>query len=239
MQTNRYLAGQDPERDAARRLEIKRDLAKRQLNQQRICELQAIARKLDDDCDTAASEHAVSAGVIQSELDRLDAEHVDLIVAGKTSSAKSLQRRSAILAELASLNMQLQTRCEANKRSKIPLEKQIFALRSEVAAAATLENQLQQLAGPDYRVKQVIDELTIQAAKIALGEAMRREAIHAANYAKDEAWDKEHRRGTPDEQTIIHAAKLADAKRVCAHFQSSFNEALKASEETQRLAIIV
>ncbi|HUP82410.1 MAG TPA: hypothetical protein VM260_27905 [Pirellula sp.] len=128
MTFNRYLVDANPERRDARRLEIKRDLAQRTVNQERIAELQAIVRKLDDDSDRSAEQHSVEASKLQAELlDILDEQHI---------AAKSLQRK-AILTELASLNNELESRCQANELRKQFFEKRINDLLFESYAAET------------------------------------------------------------------------------------------------------
>jgi hypothetical protein len=233
---NRYLIDQDPERVAARRLEIKRALAQRELNRQRITELNEIVRKLDADSDDAAEQHGIAAGKLQEELDRLDSEHVDGILSGKTASQKSIQRRTQILGELAELNTALETRCEANRRSKQPFLKQVEQLRSEIAGASSLESELLQLCGSKWRVAQVIDELSIQGARSLLNEALRRQAIHQKNLVVNSDWDDLNKRSA-SERTQIDRVKLDDATKVVEHFQQVLDEALRASEQQRKLAI--
>jgi hypothetical protein len=235
--TNRYLADADPERAAARKIEIKRKLAQRELNRQKIDELNAIIKKLDADSDDAAEQHQLSASKLQEELDKLDEQHISLILEGKSSSSsKSLQRRSEILSELASLNQSLETRCDANRRSQLPFRKQVEQLRLEVGRASTLENELLELGGSKYRVAQAVSELTIQTAKIALNEAVRMQGIHSHNLTIEKDWNRANNR-TSSEQTQIEEAKLSDATKVVEHFQQRLDEALRASERQRKLAV--
>lgn len=233
---NKFLIDEDPERAAARRLEIRRALAQRELNRQRIDELNAIVKKLDDDCDAADEEHSIATGKLQSELDELDEQHVDGILSGKPSSKKSLQRRSEILTELASLNTQLETRCEANRRSILPFRKQIEQLRTEVAKSSPLESELLALGGQAVRVEQTISELEIQGTKVMLNEALRRQEIYKSNLSNQKDWDELHKR-SQSQQARIHSVQVDDSKKVVEHFQNRLNEALRASEESRKILL--
>ena len=173
LNTNPFLMQADPERLAARRRELKTVLAKISVQKIRISELRDIVQKLSDDSDKAADVHGVAAGLLQSELDELDRQHIESILAGTSSPPEAIQRRRAILDELAELNQTLEMTCEANKRAAKPLERQVHTLVMETTTGAALQNQLTSLCSVGLRRKMKLCELKLQLASAGVNQAQR------------------------------------------------------------------
>ena len=178
---NTFLAHHDDERRLAHRREHKQRLAELEVKRLTLSELQNIQRTLERDSETAADRHSEEAGKLQSELDRLDAEHVEAIMAGKSASQKSIQRRSEIMAELAKLNQILETTCEANRRAAIPIRKQIQELQIEIGKGQQVQNELIRLAHPNIRRERKLIELQLRACEQVSAEIRRRKDIAEEN----------------------------------------------------------
>lgn len=171
----------DTERRAARRQELKRKLAETEVKKTRLAELQTIIGKINADSDAAAAEHSEAAGALQAELDGLDAQHVDAILAGEKTPDKALKRRGEILNELAKLNQTLEVRCESNRRSVTPLERQRELLSREIAKTATLKNDLAALCDDATRRGRKLVEHRLQVAQAGLRDCQRSVAIFQHN----------------------------------------------------------
>lgn len=229
---NRYLAGADEERRLAHRQELKRAIAENQVKADRIAELRGIVAKLNADSDIAANEHSAAAGVLQAELDALDQEHVDAILASKQSPAKALERRGEILNELARLNQALELRCEANKRSIQPIEGEIHRLTIAVAEGATLKSKLCVLASPEVRRKRLLNSHRLRVADMSLQECNRMVGILSNNLASH---NENAKRGfdVSSDQAITQA-KLSDWQFVLAAVQAEIAELREADKEIER-----
>jgi hypothetical protein len=168
----------DEERRLALRGELKRELAEFAVLRIRIADLRLIIAALADDSDQAAEQHAIAAGALQTELDRLDELHVQAVLSGKQLAAKAVQRRAEILGELASLNMALEMRCEANTRATLPLEQQIFDLTQKIATEQSTENSLSSLCSVGMRREQALNQHRLQLASAGLASAIRMVEFH-------------------------------------------------------------
>lgn len=171
--TNKFLMQSDDERRLAHRREIKLALASISVKKSRIAELKDIVQKLSDDSDKAADEHGTAAGLLQSELDALDAEQIESVLAGTPSPPEAIQRRRAILDELNELNRVLEVACEGNRRAARPIEKQIHETLMATTAEGALRNQLTSLCSVSLRRKQMLCGHKLQLANAGLREATR------------------------------------------------------------------
>lgn len=219
---NKFLASHDDERRLAHRSELKRKLAEIQVKRTRIAELQTIVGKLNADSEQAAAEHSVAAGVLQAELDGLDEEHVDALMVGKQTPAKSLARRGEILNELAKLNQNLELRCEANRRSVQPIQNDIDKLRVEIAEGASLNNRLADLASVEIRRKRLLNGFRLRIAEIGLKESQR--LVSASKHNVDIV-EENARRGFPvGSELSVAQAKLSDWQFVEKAYQAEMRE---------------
>jgi hypothetical protein len=228
---NKYLASHDEERRLAHRQELKRAIAENQVKADRIAELRGIVAKLNADSDIAANEHSAAAGVLQAELDALDQEHVDAILASKQSPAKALERRGEILNELAKLNTELELRCEANKRSIQPIEKQIHDLSIELAQGATLKSKLVDLASPEVRRKRLLNSHRLRVADMSLQECNRMVGILLDNMAPHKENAKRGFNVSSDK--AITQAKLSDWQFVLSAVQAEIAELRDTDREIE------
>jgi hypothetical protein len=219
----RFLAHLDDERRLAHRSEKKRKIAALSVKRDRITELEAIIRRLNQDSETAAESHQIDAGRLQSELDTLDEQQVQCVLAGKPTPEKALKRRSEILSELAQLNNVLEMRCEANRRSIQPLQKQVESLRLEVAERQALQNQLIGLASVEIRRQRLFNDLKQRSAVALSNEIQRRLAIAERNVDVS-------RTNKNDEDLAIHSAQLEDYRWMLTQVASE-TAAIRATEE--------
>jgi hypothetical protein len=219
------------ERRLALRYEIKRKIAGLSIKRQRISEIQAIVNKLNEDSDAADEEHANATERLQSELDELDEQHISLVLEGKSSPTKSLERRTQILSELAGLTKTFESRLEANRRSVQPCEKQIAELRKAIVEGAALESQLQRLSSSEAKRKMAFTEFDIRICDIGLREAARRHEIHAVNLANSQDWDNKTRRGIESSESAMLKAKLEESNALLADRQQRLDAALEASNK--------
>jgi len=200
---NAFLMQADPERRLAHRQEIKRALAEITVKKTRLAELRDIIAKLNADSDRAAGQHSEAAGRLQTELDELDAQQIEHVLAGKSSPPKAIERRRQILDELTSLNQILETTCEANRRSSRPLGSQISALVMQTTAESALQNALLSLCSVELRQKIAFISLRGRAANFMLQELQRLAGIQRHNL--DLSVSQKNSR-----DILIHKAKLAD-----------------------------
>lgn len=170
---NPFALQLDPERHAAHRREIKRAIAEISVKKLSIVELKNIVQKLNDDSDKAAGEHGVEAARLQGELDELDRQQIEHVLASTTTPPKEMMRRRLILDELTELNRTLEVRCEANRRASGPIEQQINTLSRDITSEGALRNQLVSLASAAIRRKMKVCELKLQLANAGVKEAQR------------------------------------------------------------------
>ncbi len=215
----------DNEKRLAYRTEIKKSLAEIAVKKHRIVDLQNIVAKLDRDSDDAADSHSQSASVLQSELDKLDAEHIKAVMADKELPEVSLAKRRAILDELTELNQSLESRCEANRRSAAPIKKQISELASEVSSESTLRNHLRRLCSPELRRRRFANDLRLKFANAAVGECQRLISIYKANYESCSEGSRE-RAAIFKTQKTDHEEILAELLRDVAKLQTQTNKTL-------------
>ena len=224
--TNAFLMQADEERRLAHRQEIKRAIAGMQVKRARIEELRSIVAKLNADSEAAAETHSVDATRLQSELDRLDEQQIEAVMAGKATPAKSLQRRGEILTELSSLNTALELRCEANRRSIHPLEKQIRELQAETSTSESLKNRLTDLCSVDLRRRRMFCEMRLQFCNVMLKESQRLVAVHSHNTKALEA------NGNGEKQRIT-SARQSDAEAVSRMVSTELQELHQESARLQ------
>ena len=220
----------DEERRLAYRGELKRRLAELSVKTQRIAELQNIVQKLNADSDRAAEQHGVEAGRLQTELDSLDAEQIDAVLSGTKTPAKSIARRTEILAELSKLNQILEVACEANRRAARPIQKQIGTLRAEIAAGASLDNELASLCSPATRRARLLNGHRLKWVDIALKDAQRMVTVLEANVKIA----KLNRDGSSES---IKGVRLADWRSVVAELQSDIAALHQADAVIQSQAL--
>lgn len=233
MNANLYTI--DEERREAHRQELKRKLAETEVKKERLRELEDIAKRLDADSDAAAAEHSAAADELQSELDKLDEQHVDALLIGKTSTSKAMQRRGEILQALADLNTQLEIRCEANKHSKRPIASQIHAITMDIALTAADKSKLVDLASAKTRQARLLNSLQMKAAQIALAEAKRCVDVNSHNLSLAE--DHIRRRIPAAEDKAIATVKLEDWRFVYNACQAEIQRLKKNDEAIQATAL--
>lgn len=225
----------DEERRLAHRDELKRKLAEQQVMRERITELEKVVAKLDADSDAAASEHQETAGKLQSELDALDEEHVTAILAGKSAPAKSLKRRTEILESLTELNRDLESRCEANKRSAKPIRREINKLRLDLAQGAAIASKLANICSPETRRERLWNGLRMRMADAMLNEAERVAGVITKNIAI--AKDNIRRRIPAQDDLTVANTKLADWQHVISECKSELARIRENDHAIQAKAI--
>ena len=227
---NKFLV--DDERRQAHRLELKRRLAELDVKRNRIAELREIVAKLNADSDAAANDHSEVAGELQAELDRLDADHIQALLDDNLPAPKAMQRRREILQQLSERNQSLELRCEANRRSAQPLEKQICELQMELALEGATKNKLIDLCSAELRRRKIANGIRLKLSEAALRDCDRTIEIFSHNYSLHELQG--------DEKTTraeINRVRLEDYREVRKEFESALGDAHNESAELQRLAL--
>ncbi|MDZ4683782.1 MAG: hypothetical protein SH850_01755 [Planctomycetaceae bacterium] len=204
---NPYLI--DPERRLAHRSEIRRELAKIAVVKDRVAELKNIIAKLAADSDRAAESHGVDAGRLQAEMDQLDQQQIECVLAGTPTPPEAIQRGRQILDQLTELNRNLETVCEGNRRAAEPVEKQINDLRMQTTNEGAFRNRLVTLASREAQQKLMLNGLHLQAAESIRRELQRLIDIHEKNVVIS----RKNRNG---DDILIHQTKLADCEAVAA-----------------------
>ncbi len=227
---NKYLLQLDPERREAHRREIRRALAEIAVKKSNISDLTNIVQKLNADSDQAADEHSAAASTLQAELDLLDAEQIENVMASHTTPPKSLLRRRLILDELTELNKTLEMRTEANRRASMPVERQIRELSKDITSETVLENQLVSLCSPATRQKMMIAELKLQVANVGLKEAQRLASITAHN-------KKICTLNRDQSGAAIQSTKLADAESLVGAMEAEIGTLHAESATLQSQAL--
>lgn len=224
----------DDERRLAHRSELKRKLAEIAVKKDRIRELNAIVTKLNADSDAAADEHQSAAGALQAELDKLDAEQIDNVLAGTVVPAKSTKRRGEILQRLADLNQTLEMRCEANRRSVEPLERQIDQLRTDTTGEAASRKRLADLASPETRRQKLFVNLKLRAGELMLAEAKRMVTTltHNADIRRENA-----RRGYGGDDALITTTRLSDWQSIADECEEQMTRLHSESRAVERTAL--
>lgn len=152
---------------------------------------------------------------------------------GGTAPAASMQRRGEIMAELAKLNQQLETRCEANRRSVQTLRKQAEALRNEIGQRQVLENNLRRLCSAQTRQAMLAADLVVSGLQAAVAEANRREEILKRNKESEEA----NREMGFESDSTVTSIRLQDFEAVGQLLSAKHGEAMREQSRLQRLAL--
>jgi hypothetical protein len=220
----------DAERTAAHRVELRRAIATLEVKILRLKELQDVVSKLNADSEAAAEEHAIAAGKLQAELDSLDRQQVDAVMAGKPTPAEVIARRVQILDELAEANRRLEARCEGNRRAAAPFGEQTINLARETAGINSLRNKLVDLCSDDTRRRIAFNEMKIQMASAGAKEASRRAAHIDHNL-------KLHLRQKQTRDAEIETVRLADAKALVESMQAEIVALQAESERLREVAL--
>jgi hypothetical protein len=153
--------------DENRRLELRqekrRELASIQVHQERITELRAIGRSIDDDSDKAADKHAEKCEPLQTELTSIDGGRIAAIVE-RIKPKETGERRAALLKQLSDFNVELELSVEANTKTKKKIEQEIGELVSQCTRFAAIENDLVRLGTPEQLDRQWLLGQKLQAA---------------------------------------------------------------------------
>jgi hypothetical protein len=232
---NPFLATADPERHQAHRHELKRKLAEIGLAKLKLVELESIVRKLNDDSDAAANEHQIVATRLQAELDHLDTEHVDCVMSGKASPAAAMERRRAVMAELAELNTALEFRCECNRRSITPIQREWESTRMQTASEGAVRNELASLCSAETRRRRLLNEHRLRVANSGLQAAQRAVGIHQENLRRCELNTQNGFNVATEKQIALE--RLGDSQFVLKAFEQELAEIHAADREIEAAAL--
>lgn len=220
----------DDERRLAHRDEIKRKLAQIDAKKSRIAEMRSIVERIEADSEAAADRHREEAGTLQNELETLEAEHIENVLADKQTPEKNVKRRSEILQEISKLNQILETTVEANRNAMRSTNRDIDELTSEITDEGALKNRLARLCSPQLRRESLLNDLLVKASELVLTEARRLLDVVESNgqlHEENERLDK----------ASIYPARIKDHKWVVDEAQRRLDESLERGREIQRQAM--
>ena len=136
---------QDEER-AARRAELKRRIAERNVQKKQITALRSHLAAIHAKTDDAANQHRISCEPLQTELKAIDAAQVAAIMDGQPNNPTHDERRLEIIGEIGRHNEMLEATSQTNERLAENIEIQIAELGSTISKTVSLENELARTA---------------------------------------------------------------------------------------------
>ena len=162
----------------AKRASVRRQIAKLQVEQSRIRDLNAVIAKVNAQTDSASDEHQAACLPLQSELAELESKQIERLANRQPADPAEDARRAEIVAKIGEHNRQLELVIEANKSTVAGIHKQI----SEITQAGqhrqenetTLRNRLAgELATEPQRDRQWLLQQRIRFANARYDAAKR------------------------------------------------------------------
>lgn len=126
----------------ARRRNIKRDLARLQILEQRAAVLQQRLTEYDREADAAADLHRATCEPLQAELEALESKAVDAIVERRPVDPESESRRAEVVRLVEDANSTLDESVQKIERLRKALEEELKTARKESAGKQGLETLL-------------------------------------------------------------------------------------------------
>ena len=162
------------ERRLAVRAEVKEKIARAQLAEVRLGEIDATIAAVNERKEMFAAEHVAAARPIQQELGEIEQRAIDAIVKREPTDSAADARRKELLADLESLNRDLESSIAAEDKTLTRLFTDRFTT-AKLCNESVLVGDLLRLARPDLKI----------ASEVA--ESARRWAEHRLNSATERA----------------------------------------------------
>ncbi|QDT74429.1 coiled-coil domain-containing protein [Lacipirellula limnantheis] len=230
------LTTTEPHPFAARRANVRRQIAELRIQAERHKEIQAAIRRVDAEVDQAEESHEQACRPIQDELAVIRGEQVDVTIAGNDLPAERELRRQELMAIIDVENEKLReaVRRADDKRAALQHELIVVGAKMKTVGGDNEQTLTNKLAGELARPEQVCQ---LYAAKSAGHWATARREAAAKNVEATTALVARGKRGefsdldSLEKRLLRHQAELDaayEAERLAVEHQKQLREQIIA-----------